>query len=77
LAAGLCPNPVGELTALDSLAGFRGKGRDGREGQGGKDGKERGRMGKGGIGPPTFGLLPPPMVYDRCCVVRKVESIRP
>jgi len=73
--AGLRPNPLGELIALPRPPSWiqRG-GRDGRKGQvgreeegwgeEGRDGKGmKGRveMGKGGIGPPTFWLLPPPM----------------
>ena len=55
LAAGLCSNPLGELTALsDPLAGFtgkdngrgkrhEGKGKKGRNGGGREDGEERGQ----------------------------------
>jgi len=57
LAAGLCLNPLGDLTVLPQipLAGFRGDGREGRVEM------EKGGMGRGEIGPPTFWLLPPPM----------------
>jgi len=53
------PEPAGGACSAppNPLAGFRGEGWDGREGQGGRD-----EMGKGGIGPPTFWLLLPPMV---------------
>jgi len=50
LAAGLHPNPLGELTALPRpLAGFRGEGQGKRGGEG-RVGEGSGGMGKGGIG---------------------------
>jgi len=61
LSAGLCPEPLGELTALPSpLAGFKGSTSKEREGRGwlGRRGDERGGEGKEGEGrrsglPPT------------------------
>jgi len=46
LAAGLHQNRLEELTALpQTVAGFRGEGRDGREGRGGRGGEGWGREG--------------------------------
>jgi len=66
LAAGLRPNPLCELTALPQTPqldseGKGGIGRRGSEGGEKRDGERRGGMVKGGIGLPTFWLLPPPM----------------
>ena len=67
MAAGLRPDPLGELKrSPDPLAAIRGptskgrgregRGRKGKEGRGGKggegrEGREKGREGKGGIAP--------------------------
>jgi len=62
--AGLCPNPLGELTALPQITQLDSQGRVGWERGKRRDGEGRGEMGKGGIGPPTMWLLPPLMHTD-------------
>jgi len=82
LAVGLRPNPLGGayIALPGPLAGFRWdwEGRNEMQGRGGITGRggegwrgcigREGRvgMGKGGICPPTFWLLPPPVgpIYD-------------
>ena len=76
MAAGLCPYPLGELTARspDPLAGFgegRGSEGGGREkgggkgrkkgGEGRKEGKEREGDGEKYFGPPSSEKLAPPL----------------
>ena len=61
LAAGLCPDPLGELTALPRpLAGFKGRGGKGR-GKGKGEGRREGR-GKGEEPSPSRKILAPPLV---------------
>ena len=66
LAAGLRPEPLGELKGSpDPLAPIRGptskgRGREGREGEEGREGRERGREGEGGERERGKGLSPPP-----------------
>jgi len=64
LAAGLRPNPLGELTALPQTPGFRREGRGGREGRVGMGRGRDGRDGEGRDRPAHF--LVASAAYDRC-----------